>query len=98
MNDPARKQTIEGLVVGLKSVLEARTRVMVELNVGSDSFDRLIAVLPSMREPTVSSLHGGSGLAVKAAVPRSALPDLIPTLKEAGATDIVVSKLEQIVP
>jgi ATP phosphoribosyltransferase len=43
-------------------------------------------------------LHGGDGLAVKAAVPRSDLPALIPLLKERGATDIAVSRLEQIVP
>jgi ATP phosphoribosyltransferase-like protein len=51
-----------------------------------------------MREPTVAPLHGDQGMAVKAAVPRLALPDLIPLLKERGATDIVVSRLEQIVP
>jgi ATP phosphoribosyltransferase len=51
-----------------------------------------------MREPTVATLHGSAGLAVKAAVPRSELPALIPLLKARGATDIVVSRLEQIVP
>jgi ATP phosphoribosyltransferase-like protein len=58
----------------------------------------VIEILPRMREPTIASLHGESGLAVKAAVPREALPELIPALKDRGATDIVVSRLEQIVP
>jgi ATP phosphoribosyltransferase-like protein len=58
----------------------------------------VIAILPAMREPTIASLHSGGGLAVKAAVPRSELPTLIPLLKERGATDIAVSRLEQIVP
>jgi hypothetical protein len=35
---------------------------------------------------------------VKAAVPRAELPGLIPMLKMRGATDIVISRLEQIVP
>ena len=60
--------------------------------------DAMIATLPSMREPTVAMLHGGAGMAVKAAVPRSDLPRLIPLLKGLGASDIVVSRLEQIVP
>jgi ATP phosphoribosyltransferase len=51
-----------------------------------------------MREPTVAMLHGGTGMAVKAAVPRSDLPRLIPRLKQLGATDIAVSRLDQIVP
>jgi ATP phosphoribosyltransferase len=37
-------------------------------------------------------------MAVKAAVPKGDLPRLIPRLKQLGATDIAVSRLEQIVP
>lgn len=98
MADVSKKQSIEALVLGLNSVLSARTRVMVELNIAVSMSDALFRVLPSMREPTVASLHGGNALAVKAAVLRKELPNLIPVLKEAGATDIVVSRLEQIVP
>lgn len=98
MDEPARKDTIEGLVLSLRSVLEARHRAMLELNVTDDEFERVISILPAMREPTVAPLHGGTGYAVKAAVPRQDLPALIPLLKQHGATDIVVSRLEQIVP
>jgi ATP phosphoribosyltransferase len=98
MDTAAKKPTIDGLVLSLRSVLEARGRAMVELNVSPDDVEEVIAVLPSMREPTVATLHGSAGLAVKAAVPRSELPALIPLLKARGATDIVVSRLEQIVP
>ncbi len=98
MDTPSKKVAIDGLVLSLRSVLEARGRVMVELNVSPDDVEEVIAVLPSMREPTIATLHGSAGLAVKAAVPRSDLPGLIPLLKARGATDIVVSRLEQIVP
>jgi ATP phosphoribosyltransferase len=96
--DPAKKAPIDGLVLSLRSVLEARKRAMLELNVSLEDLDAIIAALPSMREPTVAMLHGGSGMAVKAAVPRGDLPRLIPLLKRLGATDIAVSRLEQIVP
>ena len=95
---PAKKAGIEGLVLSLRSVIEARGRAMVELNVTPDDLESVIEILPSMREPTIATLHGGEGLSVKAAVPRSELPGLIPLLKERGATDIAVSRLEQIVP
>lgn len=98
LDSPAKKTAIDGLVLSLRSVIEARERAMVELNVSRDDLDSVIAILPSMREPTIATLHGGDGLAVKAAVPRSDLPTLIPLLKERGATDIAVSRLEQIVP
>ena len=51
-----------------------------------------------MREPTISRLHGDNGFAVKAAVPRKDLPGLVLQIKAKGGTDIVVSKLVQIVP
>ncbi len=98
MDDPARKTAIESLVLGIRSVLEARNRVMIELNVSTEDVDELIAVLPAMRKPTMASLYGGEGLSVKAAVPRTSLPTLVPSLKAKGATDIVVTTLEQIVP
>ena len=93
-----KKVAIDEFVVTLRSVLEARRRVMVELNVSSGLLEDVIAVLPKMREPTIAALHGGEGMAVKAAVPREDLPRLIPSLKSRGATDIAVSRLEQIVP
>ncbi|MFP6744274.1 MAG: ATP phosphoribosyltransferase, partial [Alphaproteobacteria bacterium] len=78
--------------------LEARKRVMVEVNVPADRLDALIKVLPCMREPTVSPLHGNTGYAVKAAVPREDLAQIIPEIKAHGGSDIVVTKLAQIVP
>jgi len=50
-----------------------------------------------MRRPTVSQLAGGEGYAVKAAVPRAELPSVVPRIKAAGGTDIVVTRLAQIV-
>lgn len=98
LDSPSKKTAIDGFVLSLRSVLEARGRAMVELNVSPDDVEEVIAILPSMREPTIASLHGSVGLAVKAAVPRADLPALIPLLKARGAGDIVVSRLEQIVP
>ena len=98
LDSPDKKTAIDALVLSLRSVIEARDRAMVELNVSREDLDAVIAILPAMREPTIASLHSGGGLAVKAAVPRSELPTLIPLLKERGATDIAVSRLEQIVP
>lgn len=95
---PEKRATIEHLVLLVRSVIEARRRVMVELNVPDAQLESLIEVLPCMREPTVSRLHGEAGYAVKAAVPRADLPTLIPILKSRGGTDIVVSNLAQIVP
>lgn len=98
VSEPDKKAAIDGLVLSLRSVLDARKRAMLELNVALADLDAVIDALPAMREPTVAMLHGGAGMAVKAAVPRGDLPRLIPRLRRLGATDIAVSRLEQIVP
>lgn len=98
MNDQTRRGRIEDLALLLRSVLEARKRVMLELNVPTDKLEAVVAALPCMREPTISALHGDAGYAVKAAVPRDQLPTLIPLLKSRGGSDLVISQIAQVVP
>jgi len=97
LDDPAIAEPVEQLVLLLRSVLDARRRLMVELNVDESILSDVVAVLPCMREPTIAPLLSGGGYAVKAAVPRTALPELVVELKARGATDIVVTKLTQVV-
>jgi ATP phosphoribosyltransferase len=98
LDDPTRRRRIEDLVLLLRSVLDARRRVMLEVNASAECLDAVVAALPAMRRATVSPLFGNNGYAVKAAVPRDVLPLVIPAVKAAGGTDVVVSRLAQIVP
>jgi ATP phosphoribosyltransferase len=98
LDDPARRGRIDDLVLLINSVLEARRRVMLELNASAACLEAVVAVLASMRQATVAPLFGNGGYAVKAAVPRDCLPQVIPAVKAAGGTDVVVSTLSQIVP
>lgn len=98
LEDRSRRPAIEGLALLLGSVLEARRRVMLEVNVCSDALEAVCAALPCMREPTIAQLHGDGGYAVKVAVPRELLPGIIPRVKALGGCDIVITSLEQIVP
>lgn len=96
--DPARRARIDDFVVLIQSVLDARERVMLELNVTEDALPGVVDALPCMREPTVAALHDAAGYALRAAVPRRELPTLIPRLRALGGTDLVVTRLEQIIP
>ncbi len=98
LEDPARRRYVDDLVLLINSVLEARRRVMLEVNASAACLDAVVSVLPSMRQATVAPLFGNGGYAVKAAVPRELLPQIIPAVKAAGGTDVVVSTLSQIVP
>lgn len=96
--DPERRPAIDEFVLLLRSVLAARERAMLDVNVPADRLDAVIAELPAMQRPTVSTLHGGEGFAVRAAVPRRTLPTLLPRLQKVGAKDLVVSPVSQLIP
>ncbi len=96
MEDPEKKQKILELKMLFETVLNARSRVMLEMNCAEDKFDTLIKGIPSMKSPTVSPLFGGNGYAIKIAVKKSEVPTLLPKLQSLGATDIVEYELRKV--
>jgi ATP phosphoribosyltransferase-like protein len=98
LEDPDKRMSVERMALLLRSALEARMRVMLELNVGHADLERVVEALPCMRQPTIATLFGESGYSVRAAVPRHDLPTLLIELRALGGTDIIVSNPAQIVP
>ena len=97
--DPEKRHAMEQLLTLLLGALDARTKVLVKLNVGdSVALDKVIGILPSMKAPTINELHGGAGFAVETVVPKSDINTLIPELSDAGASDILELPLSKIVP
>ena len=98
METDGKRERIEDLSLLLRSVLDARKRVMIEVNAPEDRLEEVVSLLPCMREATVAPLFGNSGYAVKAAVLREKLHEIIPAIKAAGGTDVAVTDISQIVP
>ena len=97
LENPLKKKKLEEMTMLMKSTLQARHKVLLEMNVPAAAFEVIIGQLPCMKAPTVSRLHNCDGYAVKIAVSASEVPLLIPRLVEMGATDILEYKLEKIV-
>jgi len=97
MSHPEKKQQIEDFAMLIDAVLKARTRVMMDLNVASENLDAVLNCLPSLRQPTVSPLSDSGWFAVRSAVPRKKLAEIIPKLKTNGAHDIVTTSAEQLI-
>ncbi|HJR23960.1 MAG TPA: ATP phosphoribosyltransferase [Acidimicrobiales bacterium] len=95
--DPAKRHAMDQLKTLLDGVMEARGKVLVKLNVSEGDLDPVIALLPSMKSPTVSKLFGDGGYAVETVVAKATINTLIPALKDAGATDIIELPLAKIV-
>jgi len=97
LENPEKREIIESIVINLKSVLNARKSVLLEVNVSAENLEAIVKLLPCMKRPTIAPLHGGGGFAVKAAVPKKAVVELIPALKAQGGTDILIMPIAQLV-
>jgi ATP phosphoribosyltransferase len=95
--DPSKRQAMEEIRTLLNGALEARGRVLVKLNVEGARLDQVVALLPSLKSPTVSKLFGEDGYAVEAVVAKSEINTLIPALKNHGATGIIELPISKIV-
>jgi len=95
--DPVKRHAMEQLRSLLLGTLEARTKVLVKLNVPGDRLDDVLALLPSMRSPTIAELSGGVGFALETVVAKAEINVLIPALKDAGASDLLEIPLAKII-
>lgn len=98
MDDPVRRRIIEELLVLVRSVLDARDRVVLEMNIDETRLPQLVSQLPAMKSPTIARLYGESGYAVKVAVKKGQVARLIPELQRLGATDILETEIRKVIP
>jgi ATP phosphoribosyltransferase len=96
-DDPQKAHAMSQILTLLQGSMEARGKVLVKLNVAAADLDKVIALVPSMKSPTVSELFGKDGYAVETVVPKSTINTLIPALKDAGASDIIELPIAKIV-
>lgn len=95
--DPWKRKKIEEFKMIFKAVINARERVMLEMNVPPEKLESIVRILPCMRAPTVQSLYKDQGYAVKVAVKKDETVRLIPVLKRMGATDILEYKFRKVI-
>jgi ATP phosphoribosyltransferase len=102
VNDEARnnqwKRTkLDNIALLLKAAIEAHGRVGLMLNVKARELDAVLALLPALQRPTVSSLSDVDWVAVNTIIEERTVRDLIPKLRAAGGHGIVEYPLNKIV-
>ncbi|MEO5842505.1 MAG: ATP phosphoribosyltransferase [Acidimicrobiales bacterium] len=95
--DADKRHAMEQIQTLLSGVLDARGKVLVKMNVPTAALADVIAILPSMKSPTVNELFGEQGYAIETVVEKRQINVLIPALKDAGASDILELPLSKIV-
>jgi ATP phosphoribosyltransferase len=95
--DEWKRKKIDKLALLLNSVLVAEDKVGIMLNVQKKDLDKILSILPAIESPTVSQLSKNDWFAINTIVSEKEVRDLIPKLKENGATGIVEYPLNKIV-
>jgi ATP phosphoribosyltransferase len=88
---------VNRLVLMVSGVVAARRRRYVMMNASVESLPAIRAVLPSMGAPSVLPLASEGQIAVHAAVDADDVWTLLPALKRAGASSILVVPVERVV-
>ena len=95
--DPAKRAAMQDVTLLLQGALRARGHVLLKLNVPTADLEGVLAVLPAMSSPTVMQLASGDMRALETVVPKLGVNELIPSLKAAGARDILELPISKIV-
>jgi len=93
-----RRDLVERLELMLRGVVAARSRRYVMLNAAEENLPAIRELLPGMGAPSVLPLAEPGQIAVHAAVAADEIWDLLPPLKAAGASSILVVPVERLVP
>jgi len=102
LSDPWKKQKIDTLVLLLQGAFAARDKVGLKMNVPVGRIRELLAALPALRNPTVSSLASPTGepldwAAIETVIDEKVVREIIPQLKALGAEGIIEYPLNKVV-
>ncbi|MEE3052637.1 MAG: ATP phosphoribosyltransferase [Planctomycetota bacterium] len=95
--DPWKRRKIENMALLLEGALNAEGRVGLKLNCPREGLDKVLGILPSMKNPTVSRLSDDEWVAVETILLETEVRSIIPELKEAGARDIIEYPLNKVI-
>jgi ATP phosphoribosyltransferase len=95
--DPWKKSKMDDLVLMLQGAMAAEGKVGLMMNVPTGSLKQVIATLPALKNPTISSLSDDKWVAVNTIIDESVVRHIIPQLKAAGATGIVEYSINKII-
>ena len=95
--NPQKRAKIEQIAMLMTGALQAESRVLLKMNVPHDNLQTVLAILPALHAPTVNALNSEGWHAVETVVEESKVREIIPNLREAGATGIIELALNKII-
>jgi len=95
--DEWKRAKVENITMLLRGALNAEQMVGLKMNVARADLDAVTALLPALKNPTISPLSNENWVALEIIVAESTVRDLLPQLKRAGAEGIVEYPLNKVI-
>jgi ATP phosphoribosyltransferase len=95
--DPWKHKKIKQIELLLRGAFNAYKKVGLKMNVPEKEIKKVIAILPSLRSPTISKLYGEDWYAIEVIVTEEKVRELIPRLQEAGAEGFIEYPLNKVI-
>jgi ATP phosphoribosyltransferase len=95
--DPRKKQKMEHIALLLQGALNAEAKVGLKMNVAQANLQKILSLLPAMKNPTVANLATAGWVDVDTIIDEKIVRVLIPKLKEAGAEGIIEYPLNKVI-
>lgn len=95
--DDFKRQKIENIAILLNAAIDAKTLVGLKMNANKQDLDKVLAILPSEKSPTISNLEDTDFVAIEIIIEGKTERQLIPELKRAGASGIITYPLNKVI-
>ncbi len=95
--NPWKRHKIETISLLLRGAIEAEIKVGLKMNIRREHLEGLLASLPALRNPTISTLSLAGWVAVETIIDEPIVREIIPRLKAAGAEGIIEYPLNKVV-
>jgi ATP phosphoribosyltransferase len=97
LEDAWKRAKIDRLLMLLQGAIAAATRVLLAMNAPCGKVDEILAILPALATPTVSTLADPDWVDLSTVVEEKQVRELIPRLYAAGARGIIELPISKII-
>lgn len=95
--DPWKREKIQQIATLLKSALDAENMVGLKMNAPGDLVEKIIKVLPSLKNPTVANHYNSDWVSIESVLNEKEVRRIIPELIKLGAEGIIEYPLNKII-
>lgn len=92
-----KKRKIEKIVLLLQGAILAEQKVGLKMNVSKKNLEKVLKILPAMKNPTISSLSQEGWFDIDTIIDEEVVKEILPRLKKAGAEGIIEYPLNKVI-